>query len=481
MASTTVSAKLPNRLQWRIWLAVMAAVVLTTVLVSVLMRHLSESQRLPRYLQIRDAQGRVIGQTQVIPRRPGGNMSVLVQTADGQTLEIEWLLPGSTPPPPLLDEDAGKNTSGNDSAANNNANTLHNLRHRQAYALRFGKPAPQQAEESWAARIWPPRGVVGLGLTLALLALAIGAGAYPVTRRMTNRLTRLQSSVERWGQGQLDARAVIDGEDEVALLAQRFNEAAARIQALLQSHKSMLANTSHELRTPLARLRMAVELLGEKPITARNRSEIERNIRELDELVEEILLRSRLEAQDKNTNPKSKVDLLGLAAQECARHGASLSTDWQEVEIMGYEKLLQRLLRNLLQNAKRYGQNNSRCGEEFGLSAPVALQADKTASDVELHISRDPHTGDWILDILDRGAGVPPALREKIFEPFFRLPTVAEREGGVGLGLALVRSIAQHHGGQVQCLAREGGGACFRVTLPASDSKPFLTSSAQHA
>ena len=132
MASTTVSAKLPNRLQWRIWLAVMAAVVLTTVLVSVLMRHLSESQRLPRYLQIRDAQGRVIGQTQVIPRRPGGNMSVLVQTADGQTLEIEWLLPGSTPPPPLLDEDAGKNTNGNDSAAHNNANTLHNLRHRQA-------------------------------------------------------------------------------------------------------------------------------------------------------------------------------------------------------------------------------------------------------------------------------------------------------------------------------------------------------------
>ena len=115
------------------------------------------------------------------------------------------------------------------------------------------------------------------------------------------------------------------------------------------------------------------------------------------------------------------------------------------------------------------------------MSAPVALQADKTASDVELHISRDPHTGDWILDILDRGAGVPPALREKIFEPFFRLPTVAEREGGVGLGLALVRSIAQHHGGQVQCLAREGGGACFRVTLPASDGKPFLTSSAQHA
>lgn len=459
MASLKANEKLPNRLQWRIWLAVMAAVVLTTVLVSVLMRHLSESQRLPRYLQIRDAQGQVIGQTQVMPRHPGGNMSVFVQTADGQTLEIEWLQPGSAPPPLVPPPTALEDET---------AQKLHDLNHRQAYALRFGKAAPAPAKESWAASLWPPRGMLGLGLTLALLALAIGAGAYPVTRRMTNRLARLQNSVEQWGQGQLKARAVIDGDDEVALLAQRFNEAAARIEALLQSHKNMLANTSHELRTPLARLRMAVELLGEKPITPRNRAEIERNIHELDELVEEILLRSRLDAQGKDASPKNKVDLLGLAAQECARHGASLSTEWQQVEIKGYEKLLQRLLRNLLQNAKRYGQNNSRCGEEFGLSAPITLQEDKTPSDVELHISRDKVSGAWILDVLDRGPGVPEELREKIFEPFFRLPTVAEREGGVGLGLALVRSIAQHHGGNVRCLAREGGGACFRVTLPAN-------------
>jgi signal transduction histidine kinase len=427
------------------------------------MRHLSESQRLPRYLQIRDAQGRVIGQTQVVPRRPGGNMSVMVQTADGQTLEIEWLVPGSTPAPLLLEELASKKPS-QDSVRQESSG----LDHREAYALRFGKPNPIPVEESWAARIWPPRGVLGLGLTLALLALAIGGGAYPVTRRMTNRLTRLQSSVERWGQGQLDARAVVDGDDEVALLAQRFNEAAARIEVLLQSHKNMLANTSHELRTPLARLRMAVELLGEKPITPRNRAEIERNIHELDELVEEILLRSRLDAQGKDASPKNKVDLLGLAAQECARHGASLSTEWQQVEVMGHEKLLQRLLRNLLQNAKRYGQNNSQRGEEFGLSAPVALQSEKTPSDIELHISRAGGAGVWVLDVLDRGAGVPEHLREKIFEPFFRLPTAAEREGGVGLGLALVRSIAQHHGGSVQCLARAGGGACFRVTLAAN-------------
>jgi signal transduction histidine kinase len=283
---------------------------------------------------------------------------------------------------------------------------------------------------------------------------------------MTNRLARLQDSVERWGRGQLDVRAMIDGDDEVALLAQRFNEAATRIEALLQSHKAMLANTSHELRTPLARLRMALELLGEKPITPRNRVEIERNIHELDELVEEILLRSRLEAQDKSAAAKTKVDLLGLAAQECARHGVNLSSDWPQVEVLGYEKLLQRLLRNLLQNAKRYGQNRSQHGEEFGLTAPAPFLGDSTDSDVELHIGRNAQGSAWVLDVLDRGPGVPAGLREKIFEPFFRLPTAAEREGGVGLGLALVRSIAEHHGGSVQCLPRTGGGACFRVILP---------------
>lgn len=454
--------KLPNRLQWRIWLAVMAAVVITTVLVSVLMHHLSDSQRLPRYLQIRDAHGRVIGQTQVASRKPGRSMSVLVQTADGQVLEIEWLQPGITPPPP---PPLALNGEGEAKGYDEALEQARKLRHREAYALRFSKNSPVPAE-SWLAGVWPPRGALGLGLILALLALAIGAGAYPVTRRMTNRLARLQDSVERWGRGQLDVRAMIDGDDEVALLAQRFNEAATRIEALLQSHKAMLANTSHELRTPLARLRMALELLGEKPITPRNRVEIERNIHELDELVEEILLRSRLEAQDKSAAAKTKVDLLGLAAQECARHGVNLSSDWPQVEVLGYEKLLQRLLRNLLQNAKRYGQNRSQHGEEFGLTAPAPFLGDSTDSDVELHIGRNAQGSAWVLDVLDRGPGVPAGLREKIFEPFFRLPTAAEREGGVGLGLALVRSIAEHHGGSVQCLPRTGGGACFRVILP---------------
>ena len=83
-----------------------------------------------------------------------------------------------------------------------------------------------------------------------------------------------------------------------------------------------------------------------------------------------------------------------------------------------------------------------------------------------LRTTSDAQTGRASLQVLDRGPGVPEAYREKIFEAFFRLPSAAEHEGGAGLGLALVRSIAAHHGGSVVCLARSGGGSCFRVTLP---------------
>ena len=74
--------------------------------------------------------------------------------------------------------------------------------------------------------------------------------------------------------------------------------------------------------------------------------------------------------------------------------------------------------------------------------------------------------GEAVLTVSDRGPGVPPDQRERIFEPFYRLPGASEREGGVGLGLALVKSIAQRHGGSVRCEAREAGGACFIVRLP---------------
>jgi two-component system OmpR family sensor kinase len=104
-------------------------------------------------------------------------------------------------------------------------------------------------------------------------------------------------------------------------------------------------------------------------------------------------------------------------------------------------RLLRRAIRNLLENARRYG-----------------------AGTIELRLESDERWARVRVD--DRGPGVPPSLRERIFEPFYRLPGASEREGGVGLGLALVKSIAERHGGSARCEERPGGGASFVIELP---------------
>ena len=160
------------------------------------------------------------------------------------------------------------------------------------------------------------------GLLLVALAVAVALGAHPVARRLTRRLERLQAGVDALGAGDLSARVPVQGRDEVARLAIRFNEAAARIEALVASQRSLLANASHELRSPLARLRMAVSLLADVQGASGARREalereVERNVAELDALIDEILLASRLDAGAGVAS--EPVDLLALLAEECAR------------------------------------------------------------------------------------------------------------------------------------------------------------------
>jgi signal transduction histidine kinase len=256
---------------------------------------------------------------------------------------------------------------------------------------------------------------VGL-LALALILVAIGVGAYPVVRRLTQRLERLQQGVEALGAGDLAARVKVEGRDEVARVAESFNRAAARIEELVAAHKGLLASTSHELRTPLARIRMALEL-------GKDKSEVERDIAELDALIEELLLASRLDALP-SLEGTEEVDLLALAAEEAARY--DVEAQGESFVLRGDPRLLRRMVRNLLENARRHG-----------------------AAPIEVRVRRGE------LRICDAGPGVPPAERERVFEPFYS-------RRGVGLGLTLVRQIARRHGGEARC-----EGNCFYVTLPA--------------
>jgi signal transduction histidine kinase len=273
----------------------------------------------------------------------------------------------------------------------------------------------------------------GLGFFghIAIVALLIALGAYPIVRGLTNRLERLQTGVEQLGAGDLTARVRVEGRDEVARVAESFNRAAARIEDLVKSHKMLLANASHELRTPLTRLRMGIELLKEKANPAR-KSELEQDIAELDQLIDEILLTSRLDAMERLETVEA-VDLLALAAEEAAHYEAA-TVGGTPTTVKGDPRLLRRLIRNLLDNAARHG------------APPIELTVATEANSVTLTVA-------------DHGPGIPEADRERIFEPFFRRPGAPST--GAGLGLALVRQIARRHGGDATAVAN-----AFVLRLP---------------
>ena len=309
-----------------------------------------------------------------------------------------------------------------------------------------GRPPPRlHREPPWWAT--PPYGFFWM---LALMGLAVALGLYPVVRRLTQRLEGLQRGVQRWGEGDLSVRVPVQGDDEVADLSQRFNHAAERIEGLMASQKSLLANASHELRSPMARIRMGLELMdvANADMRQRTRDEILRNMAELDQLIDEILLASRLDAKEADMGTIEAVDLVGLCAEECARVGAVLDVPegMHTLEVQGVAKLLRRMVRNLLENARRYG-----AAAPDGEGIVLSLRSENQQV---------------LLTVCDNGPGVPPEYRERIFEPFFRLPGASERVGGVGLGLSLVKSIVERHHGAVRCEQGRESGACFIVQMP---------------
>lgn len=278
------------------------------------------------------------------------------------------------------------------------------------------------------------------------IGVAVGISAYPVVRHLTRRLEALQQGVAAFGGGDLTARVAISGQDEIAKLAMTFNASAGRIEQLVNAHKALLANASHELRSPLTRLRMALEGLDSTGERGQTHAEIARNIAELDALVDEILLASRLQADAAFEMKRERVDLIGLLAEECAVHGADLSVEGDKIPSVNADaRLLRRLFRNLIENAVHHGGGR-----------PPEVSVGVNAK--EAHVK-----------VCDRGRGVPEAERERIFEPFYRMKNVPEGAGGAGLGLALAKQIAERHGGGVVHLPRDGGGSCFRVWLPLTD------------
>ncbi len=411
-----MSTPLHQRLYLRIWLAVVATIAVVTVVAGWLGSQEAErerAQRPGREITIRNQAGEVLGQARARPNMvPGQGAEFQVAMNDGTALVVQFSRP----------------------------------------------PRPPGAPEGGPGGRPPPRLPFNFAWMMAILAVAVALGTYPIARRLTKRLESVQEGVRRWGEGELSTRLPETGNDEVAFLARRFNHSAEQIesllasqQALLASKKSLLANASHELRSPLTRIRMGMELL-QLPDKQNNplAVEISRSINELDQLIEEILLASRLDAKEADVGSFESVDLVGLAAEECALTQAQLQLHLpagasnlpSSIAVQGVGKLLRRALRNLLENARRHGAGVTR---------------------VDLRVDGANRA---LVQVSDNGPGVPEAFRERIFEAFFRLPGASERDGGVGLGLALVKAIALRHGGTVRCMAGEEGGACFELSLP---------------
>lgn len=285
-----------------------------------------------------------------------------------------------------------------------------------------------------------PNPIFWIAAALGAVAIAVAIGAFPVVRGLGRRLERLKAGVDRLGGGDLSARVKVEGRDELAALAASFNRSAERIEALVAAHRLLLANASHELRTPLTRISVAASLLGDSA-DPKTRESLKRDVAELDELIEQILLASRLEALP-TLEQREPVDLLALAAEEASRY--DVEVDGEPVTVSGDRTLLRRLVRNLVENAQRYGGGTP----------------------IEVSVKRED--GSAVLEVTDQGPGVPEAERQRIFEPFYRMAGAAESGRGSGLGLALVLDIARRHGGDAVCLAAEGGGSRFRVDLPAT-------------
>ena len=293
---------------------------------------------------------------------------------------------------------------------------------------------------------------VGPWPTLALLALAVAAGTYPIVRRLTRRLERLQSSVERLGGGDLTARVPVEGNDEVARLAVSFNEAAARIEQLVQAHRGLLANASHELRSPLARMEAALGLARQSPERVEASLErIERESRRLDALVGEVLTLARLDSGVDDEAPQT-TDLAALLASvvddarfEGERIGVTVSSEAPaRLPMRARADDLLRAFDNIVRNALRFAPRGS--------TIEIAL---KTSGDGRRAI----------LTVDDKGPGLRPDELDSVFRPFVRA-NGGSNGAGFGLGLAIAERAVRAHDGTIEASNRPGGGLRIAITLP---------------
>ena len=295
---------------------------------------------------------------------------------------------------------------------------------------------------------------------IALLASAIAAVF--VARNVTRPLRALSATANRFGEGDLSARAQLQRKDELGDLGRAFDRMAERISDLVRSQQELLANVSHELRTPLARIRVALDIAaeGDAESARESLSEITADLAELEQLVSEVLTSARLDLAQSRVSgfevSGQEVSLAVIVDKAIERfqgrtpeRALELVGDPLEgATLKGDPVLLRRAFDNLLDNARAY-------------SEPTSM--------VTIDVKRGP-TGTTIA-IIDRGIGIVAEDLARLGTPFFRTDrSRSRRSGGLGLGLSLTRRIVEAHGGTLTIASVVGQGTTVTVALPARAS-----------
>ena len=276
-----------------------------------------------------------------------------------------------------------------------------------------------------------------IGLILALLA------AIWLAQRTVEPLARLEKAVADVGRGDVPELLPETGPRELAHLARRFNEMASQVRELLAARTTLLAGVSHDLRTPLARMRLALALLEEKP-TPKLIARLENDIGEMDRLIGQILDLARGIEREPAIEIDLPAVLTDIAAGAPDGRGRARVPP-QPGELLAPPSALRRVIGNLLDNALRYG------GDQ-----PVELVVEQAGKTVRI-------------GVLDRGPGIPAEQMSAVFQPFHRVEmSRSPATGGAGLGLAIVRQLADTHGWQVDIGPRMDGGLEAWLTLPAA-------------
>jgi len=286
-------------------------------------------------------------------------------------------------------------------------------------------------------RFEPPFGLEWLGGGFALLGLAL-AGAWLIASTLSRPLGAIAAAAREVGRGQPPAPLAETGPREMRTVSVAFNRMAGDLAAMERERAMVLAGISHDLRTPLSRLRLAIEMSGADRETADGMGA---DIEEMDKVIGQFLAFARGEDE-----PLVVGDLNGLIAEIVEgyrKREQMVSFIPGTLSTLRFAPLaVRRAITNLVDNALHYA----------GGAVEVGTRRDGAQA---------------LIEVMDRGRGVPPSERERLKRPFTRLNEARSGSGGAGLGLAIVDRIARAHGGRFELAVREGGGLVARLGLAA--------------